>query len=521
MASVATVATDGGENRLNLDPIQLQVLRVADSLGEVYFEDFIAQSLSPDEILRFFFRSNPRLPRLMDYLRIDWDELFSRSDFQRSHLLSMLRELMEWAALLKLASRPPARLLIRDGLLRGVLVPARVFDALRQRFETLTGRHGHLLVGVAKRSRVVNYLSAGLALAETFGDGRAAFVDIPEELEREAAPAQYRWVNGRVMGLLHVARLDRGEAVPLMPVDLSFLAGEDGLAVTGMLLWRVFQHNVRHLTDVAQRTVRCVAILEEAQTMLGDRRLDDRDVFVRWVKEGRKYGLGCVLITQQPSSISGQIISQGDNFFVFHLLNEGDLQTLRKYNGYFTEEILGFIRGEPIAGNCYFWSAPSQPFVLSARVCDFESACQPSSTTEAAAAGPREPFDPGRLVVLTARAVRSALAGNPRLWLYPVGKLLGKDGDGWVAFSRDYLHDLVAATLTEEAGLRHTPEGTQWLREKRPVEIETVLKRHQVRGGYAVLAGVARQVWVLPRGEFTLQRGKTLRPQVVDITAGL
>ena len=37
----------------------------------------------------------------------------------------------------------------------------------------------------------------------------------------------------------------------------------------------------------------------------------DRNVFVRWVKEGRKYGLGCVLVTQQPSSISGQIISQG------------------------------------------------------------------------------------------------------------------------------------------------------------------------------------------------------------------
>ena len=31
---VATVATDGGENRLSLEPIQVQVIRVADSLGE-------------------------------------------------------------------------------------------------------------------------------------------------------------------------------------------------------------------------------------------------------------------------------------------------------------------------------------------------------------------------------------------------------------------------------------------------------------------------------------------------------
>src|SRR6266567_9333483 len=53
LAVVATVATDGGENRLSLEPIQVQVIRVADSLGEVYFEDFIAQSLSPEEILSF------------------------------------------------------------------------------------------------------------------------------------------------------------------------------------------------------------------------------------------------------------------------------------------------------------------------------------------------------------------------------------------------------------------------------------------------------------------------------------
>lgn len=221
MTSVATVATDGGENRLHLDPIQLHVLRVADSFGQVYFEDFIAQSLTPEEILRFFFQSNPRLQRFIAYLRIGWNDLFPQSDFQRSHLLSMLRELMEWAALLKLAANPPARLLIRDGLLRSVLLPERVFEGLRDRFETLTAQHGHLLVGVAKRSRVINYLAAALALSETFGSDRPAFVEIPATLEQEAAPSQYRWVNGRAIGRLHVARLDRGVGVPLMPVDIA------------------------------------------------------------------------------------------------------------------------------------------------------------------------------------------------------------------------------------------------------------------------------------------------------------
>jgi hypothetical protein len=218
---IATVATDGGENRLSLEPIRLQVVRVADSLGEIYFEEFIAQSLKPEEIVRFFFQSNERLQRFVAYLQLDWKDLLPQSDFQRSHLLSMLRELMEWAALLKLASQPPAKLLIRDGLLRSVTLTDRVFQRIGDKFETLTAKHGHLLVGVAKRSRVINYLSVSLGLNDGFADGLPAYLQIPPELEIEAAPAQYRWVGSRAMGWLYIARLDHGDNVPLLPVDIA------------------------------------------------------------------------------------------------------------------------------------------------------------------------------------------------------------------------------------------------------------------------------------------------------------
>ncbi len=218
---IATVATDGGENRLSLEPIRLQVVRVADSLGEIYFEEFIAQSLKPEEIVRFFFQSNERLQQFVNYLQLDWQELLPQSDFQRSHLLSMLRELMEWAALLKLASQPPAKLLVRDGLLRSVMLTDRVFQRIADKFEMLTAKHGHLLVGVAKRSRVINYLSVALGLNDSFADGLPAYLQIPPELEREAAPAQYRWIGSRAMGWLHIARLDHGDNVPLLPVDVA------------------------------------------------------------------------------------------------------------------------------------------------------------------------------------------------------------------------------------------------------------------------------------------------------------
>lgn len=218
---VATVATDGGENRLRLEPIRLQVLRVADSMGQIFFEDFIPLSLAPEEILRFYFKSEPRLQRFLDYLGCSWDDLLPRSDFQRANLLAMLRELMEWAALLKLANQPRATLLLRDGLLRSVLLTEVVFRALQCHFEGLTAKHGHLLIGVAKRSRVISYLSVALGLNESFAEGQPSYLVIPAELEREAAPEKYRWIGNRAMGQLHMARLDRGESVPLLPVDIA------------------------------------------------------------------------------------------------------------------------------------------------------------------------------------------------------------------------------------------------------------------------------------------------------------
>ena len=243
--------------------------------------------------------------------------------------------------------------------------------------------------------------------------------------------------------------------------------------------------------------------------------LDDRNVFVRWVKEGRKYGLGCVLVTQQPSSISSQIISQGDNFFVLHLLNENDLQTLKKHNAYFSDEILGFIRGEPIPGNCYFWSAPNQPFVLPVRVCNFESICQFSAKPAAPQPAPKP--DLKKLSSLVAKAVQEALASNKRVWIYPVTNLHGKKEDGLVAFSREYLQETVAQGISGDPAFKLIADGSQWLKVQLPSEIETVLNRHRARTGYAVLAGVSRAVWILPQTEIKLTKSKTVRSQSVEV----
>ena len=105
--------------------------------------------------------------------------------------------------------------------------------------------------------------------------------------------------------------------------------------------------------------------------MLG-RNLEESSPFVEWVKEGRKYDLGAILVTQQPGSMASELLSQADNWFCFHLLSEGDASTLGRHNSHFSDDVLAHLIGEPIPGNCYMWSAPLQPFVLPVRVRSFE-----------------------------------------------------------------------------------------------------------------------------------------------------
>ena len=83
-----------------------------------------------------------------------------------------------------------------------------------------------------------------------------------------------------------------------------------------------------------------IAVVEEAQSVLGSSASQGEGPFISWVKEGRKYDLGAVLVTQQPGSIPAEILSQGDNWFVFHLLAEGDLRALQRANAHFSDDLL-------------------------------------------------------------------------------------------------------------------------------------------------------------------------------------
>lgn len=161
-------------------------------------------------------------------------------------------------------------------------------------------------------------------------------------------------------------------------VDVSQIRGTRALVLSGLVLRRLFDHNQNEWTKADPQTIPVVAVIEEAQSVLNSSGSSGEDPYITWVKEGRKYDLGALMITQQPGSIAHEILSQGDNWFIFHLLSAGDLQALKKANAHFSDDLLSALLNEPIAGNGIFWSSASRySYPISLRVLLFESMYSP------------------------------------------------------------------------------------------------------------------------------------------------
>ncbi len=157
----------------------------------------------------------------------------------------------------------------------------------------------------------------------------------------------------------------------LCVVDVSQLRGGPSLILSGLILRKIFDHNQQEFTKADAKTIPTIAVVEEAQSVLNEKASASAP-YIEWVKEGRKYDLGAVLITQQPGSIPTEILSQGDNWFIFHLLSSADLTNVHRANAHFSDDILGSLLNEPIAGQGVFWSGVTgMPFPISLRVLSF------------------------------------------------------------------------------------------------------------------------------------------------------
>lgn len=156
-------------------------------------------------------------------------------------------------------------------------------------------------------------------------------------------------------------------------VDLSLRDSVDASIISTILVRKLFEHNKEKFTsDNPKDVINTVIFVEEAQNVLSDELVKaTANPFVKTAKEGRKFGIGMVAITQRPSAISEEIRTQAENFFAFHLGNSDDIKALIKSNINYEDVIANFIQRETIPGNLYMVSS-EQAFALPIRVKLFE-----------------------------------------------------------------------------------------------------------------------------------------------------
>jgi len=156
-------------------------------------------------------------------------------------------------------------------------------------------------------------------------------------------------------------------------IDLSLKDSTDASIISTILVRKLFEYNKSEFTsNKPDALIETVAFVEEAQNVLSDELVKtNANPFVRCAKEGRKFKLGMVAITQRPSAISEEIRTQAENFFAFYMGNSDDIRALIKSNIHYEGVIAHFIQRETIKGNLYMVTS-ERAFVVPIRVLEFE-----------------------------------------------------------------------------------------------------------------------------------------------------
>jgi len=156
-------------------------------------------------------------------------------------------------------------------------------------------------------------------------------------------------------------------------IDLSLKDSVDSSIISTILVRKLFENNKRYYTEQEEgKVIHSVICVEEAQNVLSEEFVkSSANPFVRVAKEGRKFGIGLIAITQRPSAIAEEIRTQAENFFAFYMGNSKDIKALVESNINYGGVISNFLQKETIAGNMYMVSS-NQSFALPMRVVWFE-----------------------------------------------------------------------------------------------------------------------------------------------------
>lgn len=138
-----------------------------------------------------------------------------------------------------------------------------------------------------------------------------------------------------------------GSQKPISVLDLSGVPDIIKNEIIGILL-RILYDGLfwaRNLSQGAKERPLLI-VMEEAHTYLNnDSKGPASSIVQRIVKEGRKYGIGAMIVSQRPSEINPTILSQCGTFFALRLSNHTDRSHI---TGAITENLEGLTNMLPI-----------------------------------------------------------------------------------------------------------------------------------------------------------------------------
>lgn len=217
-------------------------------------------------------------------------------------------------------------------------IPYRLSD-LVGRLETDNTTKGVGKTGPVKgewEDRLTRFISRLAAKAE---DRRYGFMFKPPDFTLD-----YGWLAKQVAMLLAPGAGRHGIKV----VDFSEVPSDVLPVVTGVFARLLY--DVQFWMESHKRTP-FVFVCDEAHLYLPVR--DDADAvekqalysFERIAKEGRKYGVSLLVVSQRPSDVSRTILSQCNNFLVLRLTNDQDQSVVRRL---MPDSLAGVLDGLPL-----------------------------------------------------------------------------------------------------------------------------------------------------------------------------
>ena len=252
--AISLVASDGGNNRLQFDPFEIQVIRVVDSYGAEACMQVVSRYKDIDQLSDDQFNNDKTPKTALGYMMFDLSAKSLReispmlrpqknnngNNTLSSSWVLVYRELIEWAVLyerIRNGNFVTDTLVAIDGLLRSKVFAGDLFIKLIEKIQYYIQKIKQdqkrqvYLVGVSKSSKVLDRYRLAMMLEGILREPRAGYIPVPKRIEE----LSYAWpeytrrpgdeIDGGeiakyVGGYLFLVKFGTGASDPIWPVDI-------------------------------------------------------------------------------------------------------------------------------------------------------------------------------------------------------------------------------------------------------------------------------------------------------------